>query len=70
MPHYTYYCKTCKVHIEQFEISPRDKKDDSLMVCSSCGGTPERVYNVPNIAFKGSGFYVTDHPKKGLIIDG
>ena len=61
---YIYYCKTCKVHIEQFEISPRDKKDDSLMVCSSCGGTPERVYNVPNIAFKGNGFYVTDHPKE------
>jgi putative FmdB family regulatory protein len=64
MPLYIYYCNTCKVHIQQFEISPRFKKDDSEMRCEVCGNTPERIFNPPTIMYKGTGFYTTDHPKE------
>ena len=67
MPQYTYYCEKCKYYIEQFEISPNDKKDDSLMVCASCGNTPKRIYNIPTVIYIGSGFYTTDHPKEKTL---
>jgi len=65
MPNYIYYCKTCKNYIEQFEISPRDKKDDSEMRCLSCGSTPKRIFNAPPVIYLGKGFYSTDNKKKG-----
>jgi len=64
MPLYIYYCNTCKLHIQQFEVSPNFKKDDSEMKCETCGNTPERIFNPPTIIYKGGGFYTTDHPKE------
>jgi predicted nucleic acid-binding Zn ribbon protein len=61
MPKYIYYCETCDEYIEQFEISPKDKKDDFLMICITCGNMPRRIYNAPPVIYKGRGFYVTDN---------
>jgi len=33
--------------------------------CPHCGGTVRRVIYPVGIIFKGSGFYVTDHPRPG-----
>ena len=38
--------------------------DEPLTVCPDCGGELRKVFGVPAIAFKGSGFYATDHGKK------
>ena len=46
-----------------FEIV-QSMKDDTLTVCPECGGTLRKIFAPPAIAFKGSGFYATDHGKK------
>jgi putative FmdB family regulatory protein len=60
MPTYEYVCKSCG---HTFEIV-RPMSDDTLTVCPECGGELRKVFAPPSIAFKGSGFYATDHGKK------
>jgi putative FmdB family regulatory protein len=60
MPTYEYACRDCG-HV--FEIV-QSMKDDALTVCPECGGSLRKVFAPPAIAFKGSGFYATDHGKK------
>jgi putative FmdB family regulatory protein len=60
MPTYEYICKQCG-HL--FEIV-QSMKDDTLTECPQCGGELRKVFAPPAIAFKGSGFYATDHGKK------
>src|SRR6187200_2746216 len=60
MPTYEYVCKSCG-HI--FEIV-QSMKDDPLTECPECGGELRKVFAPPAIAFKGSGFYATDHREK------
>jgi putative FmdB family regulatory protein len=60
MPTYEYVCKSCG-HI--FEIV-QSMKDEALTECPECGGELRKVFAPPAIAFKGSGFYATDHGKK------
>ena len=38
-----------------------------LSLAPSCGGESRRVIHAPPILFKGSGFYVTDNRKSGLV---
>lgn len=61
MPTYEYVCKACG-HL--FEIV-QSMKDDPLTECPECGGVLRKVFAPPAISFKGSGFYATDHGKKG-----
>lgn len=61
MPTYEYVCKNCG-HL--FEIV-QSMKDDPLTECPECGGELRKVFAPPAISFKGSGFYATDHGKKG-----
>jgi len=42
-------------------------KDDPLTVCPSCGGPLRKVFGSIGIAFKGSGFYKTDHRDSASI---
>lgn len=58
MPIYTYECKQCLIQFEK----KQSMTEASLTQCPSCvNGVLRRVINcVPGIAFKGSGFYVTD----------
>ncbi len=60
MPTYEYVCRDCG---HAFEIV-QSMKDDALTVCPECGGSLRKVFAPPAIAFKGSGFYATDHGKK------
>ncbi len=57
MPTYDYRCDNCKKEFEVFQ----SMLEDPLAICSDCQGTVRRLIsrNV-GIAFKGSGFYVTD----------
>lgn len=61
MPTYEYVCKSCG-HL--FEIV-QSMRDDPLRECPECGGELRKVFAPPAISFKGSGFYATDHGKKG-----
>lgn len=57
MPTYEYVCKNCG-HL--FEIV-QSMRDDPLTECPECGGELRKVFAPVAIAFKGSGFYATDH---------
>lgn len=57
MPTYSYRCTACD---NAFDIQ-QSFTDDSLTVCDQCGGALRKVFSAVGIAFKGSGFYATDH---------
>jgi len=61
MPNYEYLCKNCGHRFEQI----RKFSDKQLRKCPECGGVIEQVISAPAVRFKGSGWYVTDYPKKG-----
>ena len=61
MPNYEYLCKDCGHRFEQI----RKFSDKPLRKCPECGGVIEQVISAPAVQFKGSGWYVTDYPKKG-----
>jgi putative FmdB family regulatory protein len=61
MPNYEYLCKKCGHRFEQI----RKFSDKHLTKCPECGGVLEQVISAPAVQFKGSGWYVTDYPKKG-----
>ncbi len=59
MPIYEYQCSVCGIHFEQFQ-----RVDDGpASVCPNGHAGVRRIYSPAGIIFKGSGFYVTDHPK-------
>ncbi|MFZ0733516.1 MAG: zinc ribbon domain-containing protein [Candidatus Sulfotelmatobacter sp.] len=61
MPLYEYQCKKCGHRFEKIQ-----KFSDKLVKkCPECGGTVEQMISAPAVQFKGSGWYVTDYPKKG-----
>jgi putative FmdB family regulatory protein len=60
MPRYEYACRDCG---HTFEVV-QSMTDEPLTVCPACGGVLRKVFAPPAIAFKGSGFYATDHGKK------
>jgi putative FmdB family regulatory protein len=59
VPTYQYACTDCA---ERLEVVQKFS-DDSLTVCSSCGGRLRKVFSPVGIVFKGSGFYRTDSRK-------
>jgi putative FmdB family regulatory protein len=66
MPTYEYRCRDCG---HTFDVVQR-MTDDPLTVCPNCGGQLRKVFAPPAIAFKGSGFYATDHGKRAKKADG
>jgi putative FmdB family regulatory protein len=61
MPLYEYECETCAQRFERIQ-----KFSDPLVdKCPSCGGPVRKLLSSPAIQFKGSGWYITDYPKKG-----
>jgi putative FmdB family regulatory protein len=60
MPLYEYECKKCHHRFEKIQkfSDPHTKK------CPKCGGPIEQVISAAAVRFKGSGWYVTDYPKK------
>ena len=61
MPRYQYRCKKCFFEFEEVQSIHAD----ALEKCPKCDGSVQRIIgrNV-GIAFKGSGFYVTDSTAK------
>ena len=57
MPKYEYACKSCGEHLEVMQSFT----DEPLTECPACGGPLRKVFSVPAITFKGSGFYRTDN---------
>ena len=65
MPTYEYACRSCG---HTFEIV-QSMSDEPLTECPECHGELRKVFAPPAIAFKGSGFYATDHGKKAKKAD-
>ena len=60
MPLYEYQCDACGHRFETIQ-----KFSDPLVDrCPVCGGHVHKLPSSPAIQFKGSGFYITDYPKK------
>jgi putative FmdB family regulatory protein len=60
MPLYEYECDACAHRFERIQ-----KFSDPLAdTCPKCGGHVHKLLSSPAIQFKGSGFYITDYPKK------
>ncbi len=57
MPVYEYECDVCH---ERFERLQR-LSDPLIKKCPHCGGPVQKLFSVPALQFKGSGFYVTDY---------
>jgi putative FmdB family regulatory protein len=60
MPLYEYQCKKCHHRFERIQKF----SDPHVKKCPDCGGRVEQVVSAPAVQFKGSGWYVTDYPKK------
>jgi putative FmdB family regulatory protein len=61
MPLYEYQCEACEKVFERIQKF----SDPPVDVCPSCGKGPvKKLPSSPAIQFKGSGFYITDYPKK------
>jgi putative FmdB family regulatory protein len=60
MPLYEYECDTCG---HRFEIIQKFS-DPPIEKCPKCGGSVHKLMSSPAFQFKGSGWYVTDYPKK------
>jgi putative FmdB family regulatory protein len=61
MPLYEYKCDACGA---TFEVIQRFS-DPPVEMCRVCGAAVHKVLSAPAIQFKGTGWYVTDYPKKG-----
>ena len=60
MPLYEYECDACGHRFEKIQ-----KFSDPIVdTCPICGGAVRKLMSSPAIQFKGSGFYITDYPKK------
>jgi putative FmdB family regulatory protein len=60
MPLYEYQCDACGHRFEKIQ-----KFSDPLeSICPVCGGIVRKLVSSPAFQFKGSGFYITDYPKK------
>ena len=60
MPLYEYRCRKCGAVIEKIQKF----SDEPLVKCAECGGKLEKLISSSAIQFKGSGWYVTDYPRK------
>lgn len=61
MPIYEYQCDSCGVHFERRQSF----SDNSTPNCPNGHAVVHRVYSVPRVVFKGSGWYVNDSRKSG-----
>lgn len=60
MPLYEYRCRRCG---STFEVLQK-AKDGPPEKCPACGGPVAKLVSTPAIQFKGSGWYITDYPRK------
>jgi len=62
VPLYDYLCKKCAHRFEKIQKF----SDPEIKECPQCGGEVERLLSAPAVQFKGTGWYVTDYPKKSV----
>ncbi|MCX8008152.1 MAG: zinc ribbon domain-containing protein [Patescibacteria group bacterium] len=62
MPIYEFKCKFCGYIFEKI----KKINDERTEICPVCNNTTERLLSVPNLAFKGSGFYITDYKNTNI----
>lgn len=55
MPNYEYQCTTCNHKFELWQ-----SVGEAAPACTECGKGVKKIFHVPRVIFKGSGFYVTD----------
>jgi len=60
VPLYEYRCRKCGATVEKIQKFTAP----TLAKCEACGGTIERMLSSPAIQFKGTGWYITDYPRK------
>jgi len=60
MPIYEYECTQCGCRSEVIQ----KVGDPLLRKCRKCGGALKKLISSSAIQFKGSGWYITDHPRK------
>ncbi len=58
MPEYSFVCPQCGAHFERHLSVNQDR---THLKCPNGHSGVRRVYTAPQITFKGSGFYVTEH---------
>ncbi|MCW5877985.1 MAG: zinc ribbon domain-containing protein [Anaerolineales bacterium] len=64
MPIYTYHCANCG---HEFDVR-QGFEDNPLKICPECRKhSLQKVYKPAAVAFKGSGFYVTDKKKPSAL---
>jgi putative FmdB family regulatory protein len=67
MPLYEYRCEACGSTFEKI----RKFSDEPLTVCEKCGKGPvQKLISSPAFQFKGTGWYITDYPKKSTTDSG
>src|SRR5437868_15007382 len=60
MPLYEYQCSKCGHRFEKIQKF----SDKPIKKCPECGSAVEKTISAPAVQFKGTGWYVTDYPKK------
>ncbi len=60
MPLYEYQCDACGHRFETIQKFA----DPPLEACPKCGGAVRKLQSAPAFQFKGTGWYITDYPKK------
>ena len=63
MPLYEYQCKKCGKVFEAMQKF----SDEPLKKHEKCGGKLEKLMSAPAFHLKGSGWYVTDYGKGGVV---
>lgn len=61
MPIYEYRCSSCGVQFERRQ----PYGDTTIPLCPQGHDAVQRLYSVPGVVFKGSGWYVTDSRSRG-----
>ncbi|MDE2860292.1 MAG: hypothetical protein OYI31_03290 [Chloroflexota bacterium] len=60
MPIYEYQCASCD---NRFELK-QGFDAESTSPCTVCGSPSRRVFHIPAVIYKGSGFYTTDYARR------
>ncbi len=62
MPIYEYQCKKCsRIFDYKTSFIKEEQEPNTKLWCPDCGSpNNERIYEIPTVIYKGSGFYTTD----------
>jgi len=64
MPLYEYLCDACGHRFEVIHKFSDPRRD----TCPECGGVVHKMQSAPAFQLKGTGWYITDYPKKAPTV--